>query len=162
MSFSFASQGWNPHTLQWRQGVLTTGPPGKSQIMSFFVFLPLTTSSRLHCATDALSVSLLRCELSAELHLRLSFHWSLYSWTVGFSPLLSLSSVAWQLSSNISNLPLQSFNIIYLKVLGQAENGRIRRGGTQSGGQQQKKFKYVSISLSQYSGTETEIFTIFF
>ena len=70
----FPGPGSRQSSLQWRQGVLTTGPPGKSQIMSFFVFLPLTTSSRLHCATDALSVSLLRCELSAELHLRLSFH----------------------------------------------------------------------------------------
>ena len=62
---------------------------------------------------------LLRCELSAELHLRLSFHWSLYSWLdstnpVGFSPLFSLSPVAWQRSSNISNLPLSWVLISYI------------------------------------------------
>ena len=29
--FHFPDQGWNPHSLHWKHGVSTTGPPGKSQ-----------------------------------------------------------------------------------------------------------------------------------
>ena len=29
-----SKQGWNPRSLQWTQGVLATGPPGKSPYSS--------------------------------------------------------------------------------------------------------------------------------
>ena len=73
---------------------------------------------------------LLQGELSAELHPRLSCHWSLYSWTIGFSPLLSLPPVAWQLSSNVSNLPLSWVLISYIwRSSGKQRMGRSRREG---------------------------------
>ena len=36
VGFQFPYQGVNPHPLQWKLRVLTTGPPGKSFIMAFF------------------------------------------------------------------------------------------------------------------------------
>ena len=104
----------------------------------------------------------LRCELSAELHPRLSFHWSLYSWTIGFSPLLSLPPVAWQLSSNVSNLPLSWVLISYIwRSSVKQRMGGSRREGQNHKTRSKKKLKHVSISLSQYSGREIEIVTIF-
>ena len=35
----FPDQGSNRHPLQWKRGVLTTGPPGNSPGMPFFFFL---------------------------------------------------------------------------------------------------------------------------
>ena len=34
MGFWFPEQGSNPHSLLWKCGVLTTGPPGKSILVS--------------------------------------------------------------------------------------------------------------------------------
>ena len=44
----FPYQGWNPGLLPWEQGVLTTGPPGKSQ-------KDLSGSSRRHITSHTLS-----------------------------------------------------------------------------------------------------------
>ena len=33
----FPDQGWNPRPLQWKGRVLTTGAPGKSPSLCFFV-----------------------------------------------------------------------------------------------------------------------------
>ena len=33
----FSDQRWNPHPLQWKRGILTTGPPGKSVLQVCFV-----------------------------------------------------------------------------------------------------------------------------
>ena len=39
VGFQFPYQRVNPHPLQWKLRVLTTGPPGKSFIMAFFSIL---------------------------------------------------------------------------------------------------------------------------
>ena len=59
-------QGWNPHPLQWRRRVLTTGPPGKSPYItvsrSFSCsWLSVPTFPPSHCA-----VTLQHCEGSTR------------------------------------------------------------------------------------------------
>jgi hypothetical protein len=39
MGSLFLIQGWNPGPLQWKHGVLTSGPPGKPQDFYFFDLL---------------------------------------------------------------------------------------------------------------------------
>ena len=36
----FPNQGSKLHSLQWKQGVLTTGPPGKSKFFFFLMLMP--------------------------------------------------------------------------------------------------------------------------
>ena len=51
----FPNQAWNPGLLQWKQGVLTTGPPGKSQDTAYFhnlVSIPLSSITCHYLTSD--------------------------------------------------------------------------------------------------------------
>ena len=55
---NFSSQGLSPRPLQWKPGVLTSGPPGKSEghVSLFFNFLQLSTGlSQAPCRPQIIS-----------------------------------------------------------------------------------------------------------
>ena len=48
VEFQFADHGSNPHTLQWKCGVLTTGPPGKLLNTWSHILFPLFAMLIIH------------------------------------------------------------------------------------------------------------------
>ena len=62
--WEFPDQGLNPHLLRWENGVLTTGPPGKSLCISFYTFT--LAPSWLHFLCRANSARRPFCTVSAR------------------------------------------------------------------------------------------------